>query len=123
MHNLGRRHRAGCTCNLSAFVEKDHRRDPLNAEPRGNRLLSVGIELDQPHLRLQFTSRCLIGRRHHAAWSAPRCPDIDENWDGAARDLAVEDLGSDILRMPGENLGLAFPAFGVDGLDATVASD
>jgi hypothetical protein len=47
--------------------------------------------------------------------SAPRCPDIDENWDGAARDLAVEDLGSDILRMPGENLGLAFPAFCVDG--------
>jgi hypothetical protein len=58
-HYLGRRHRAGRACNLSAYVEKDHRRDPLNAEPRGNRLLSVGIELDQPHLRLQFMSSCL----------------------------------------------------------------
>ena len=50
--------------------------DPLNAESRCDGLLGVRIELNQPHLRLEFTSSCLIGRRHHAARSAPRCPDI-----------------------------------------------
>ena len=44
-----------------------------------------------------------------------KLPDIHENGYGAARDLAFEDFCSDIIRMPGENLGLAFPAFCVDG--------
>jgi uncharacterized protein DUF3141 len=95
----------------AGFVEEDHRRHPLNSKPRGDCLLSVGIELDQPRLRLQFTSSCLTGRRHHAAWSALGCLDIDENRHGAARDLAVEDLCTDILRMPGETLVLRFPHF------------
>ena len=38
-----------------------------------------------------------------------RAPRHDENRDGAARDLAVEDLCIDILRMPGKTLALHFP--------------
>ncbi len=91
------------------LLEREHRRDTLNAEPRGYRQLTVGIELDQPPLRIQLTNSCLITRRNHTTWSAPRYLAIDENQDGAADDLAANIIAAISSGCPAKTLALHLP--------------
>ena len=64
--------------------------------------LFFGIELQQAKPRFEFGGGALVSRRHGTARPAPRSPEIDENRNIVAADLALERRGIDRDRFPGE---------------------
>ena len=65
--------------NLTAAHEQYHRRNALNAIARRHARLGFGIELGQPHPRLQPRRSRIELRRHLQARPAPARPEIDQH--------------------------------------------
>jgi len=75
---------------LAAVVEDDQRRNAADAIAAGDVGGGFGVELGQPHSRLEFTGGARELRRHHATWPTPRGPEIDDDWNVAPAGMAVE---------------------------------
>ena len=75
-------------------------------------LRGFGVELRQPHPRLQL-GRCLreVGR-HHPARAAPRGPEIDHDRNVVFAGVAIEIGRRQLGRLPYEELPLAMAADG-----------
>ena len=56
----------------------------------GDRRLLVGVHLRKADLMLEAARRFFEVRRHRAARTAPRCPEVDDHRQIAARDVLVE---------------------------------
>ncbi len=60
------------------FVKHGERRDATYPVLRGDDRIRVRVELDEFYLARVFGRKLLHDRRHHAAGTAPRCPEINE---------------------------------------------
>ena len=94
-------HRPGLSGDLAATPEQDQRRNRLNAVAPGNTLLSFGIDLQEPDMRLQLRSGRLERRRHGAARSAPARPEIDEDGQASPAHMPIE---GGLIRLDGPPL-------------------
>ena len=56
----------------------------------GYALRLLRIELAKAHGRFEFAGRPVERRRHHAAWSAPRGPEVHDDRNGGVADDPVE---------------------------------
>ena len=89
-HNVLRAHGARLTCNLMSPSEQNQGWNAANTELRGQVGLSLGIHLRQPDPGFELVRRLLELWRHHLARPAPRCPEIDQQWQVAALHVARE---------------------------------
>src|SRR6266850_6784301 len=61
----------------------------LDLMQRGHPRVLVDVELDDLELPPPLLRRLIEHRRHRAAGAAPRCPEVDQDRDGAVLDLAL----------------------------------
>jgi len=70
--------------------ERDDRRNAAYIEmPCGDRVF-VGVNFCKAHMRFKPRSSTFKMRRHHLAWSAPLCPEINDDGNAAALDMRGE---------------------------------
>ena len=114
-HDVGRAHSAGLTRDFAAASKQRQRRDAANVETRAEILLRLGVDLGQPHRRLQLRGCLLKGGRHLATRATPRRPEIDQNRYVVSGDMAVERRFVQRHRMRIEQWFMAFAAVGCIG--------
>src|SRR5580700_5907952 len=84
---------AGVLLRDLAVIEYDQRRDAADAVASGDRRLLVDIDFGETDARLEFLCGALEDRRHRAARTAPRRPEIDDHRHVVALDVLVEVRG------------------------------
>ncbi len=89
-HNVLRAHGARLTPDLPPTLEQGERRNAANTELGGQVGFCLGIDLGQPDPGFELARRLLELRGHHLARPAPRCPEIDQQWQVAALHVARE---------------------------------
>lgn len=87
-HNVLRAHGARLTCNLMSPSEQNQGWNAADTELRGQVGFCLGIDLGQPDPGFELARRLLELRGHHLARPAPRCPEIDQQWQVAALHVA-----------------------------------
>lgn len=115
LHDLLRVHSSRPTSNLASRLEQYHGWDTRDSELRC---------CQRGYLRIQFRENDL-GRKeycclckcwgHHATWTAPRCPKIDEDWHLRSRDELRKRFVRQVDRMYREQLLFALAANGFVG--------
>ena len=74
---------------LTAF-EEDEGRNAHDVECAGNIDVFIHVDLHELHLARVFLVEFLKDRIHRLAWSAPRCPEIDEHGNGRFQDFFLK---------------------------------
>lgn len=114
-NNVGGAHGSRLTCNLAAIPENDHRRDTPDTVLRGDVLFGVRVQFDESGTGSKL-GRCLRKRgRHHLAWPAPGCPEVDDHRDVVARNVSTKIGASQLRRMRREQRLSALAANGILG--------
>jgi len=87
-----------------AAVEQDRGRDREDVVPRGGEGVLVDVQLRELDLSARVCLELLEDRLDCAAGSAPRRPEVEDDWHVALKDVAVEGRVGDLehgLRVAG----------------------
>ena len=114
-HDVGRAHRTRLPRDFAATSKQRQRRDAADVETRTEVFLRLGIDLRQPHRRLQLPGCLLKGGGHLATWAAPRRPEIDQNRYVVSGNVAVERSFVQRHRMRAKQGFMALAAVGCIG--------
>src|SRR5689334_5658036 len=101
--DTARVHRAGVARELAAAVHQQQGGDARDAEARGEGRGGIGVELEQPDLRLELLRRALEHGGHRAARTAPWRPYVDQQRNVAVGDVTRESLLVDFDGVAGED--------------------
>jgi hypothetical protein len=88
-------------------------RDAADAVTGRDRLLFLGVELEESVIRFQLGRGAFVGWCHGTAWSAPWSPEINEHRNVIAREVALKAFATGGNRLSGEQLLVTAPAFGL----------
>ena len=108
--DVGGGHRARLSRELATADEQRQRGNAANAEALAQCRFGLGVDLRQPHARLQLHGGLLELRRHHPAGPTPRCPEVDQQWQAAAPGMHVEMRRIQRYRVPVEQRAVALAA-------------
>lgn len=112
-NDVGGAHGSRLTCNLAAILKNDHRRDAPDTMLCGDVLFGVRVEFDESGTGGKL-GRCLLERgRHHLAWPAPGCPEVDDHRDVVTRNVSLKSGASQLRRMRREQRLSALAADGI----------
>src|SRR5262245_60683349 len=100
--DIGGAHRAGLSRGFASTLAERKPRNAADARTGPPRPHPPGVDLDEPHVRLQARGRLLEAGGHLAAGSAPRRPEIHQHRDLVARDVAIEGSLVERRRVAGE---------------------
>ncbi|CAI8790913.1 protein of unknown function [Methylocaldum szegediense] len=90
VHDVARAHGSGLAGHFPAVVEQDQRGNAANAEARSENRFFLGVGFGEAEARFQLARRFFERRRHHAAGTAPGCPEINQQRNIAACGKEVE---------------------------------
>jgi hypothetical protein len=95
-----------------AAVENGKGRNRSDLEALGQLGVRIGIDLEDQRAAGEVLRRLLHLRRDHAAWSAPRRPEVDHDRDGRVGDRGIERRGVCHIDRVGimRQRGATFPA-------------
>lgn len=113
--NLISGHGSRLSGNLFAMMKENHGGNGLDGELAGQDLFRFGIDLGQADMGFKEAGGLVKGRGHHFTGPAPGRPEIDEDRDVIAADVAREKGACQINRGAGEKGLGAFAAFGAIG--------
>lgn len=108
-------HGSGGLSNRVPFAEQHERRNASDAESGHELLLLVGIHLEQSEVGFQVGRGTLLGGSHGQAWPAPRCPEVHNDANVAAGNLAFKRIAICRHGPAREQRLMACPALGPQG--------
>lgn len=85
--------------DFPALFENDQCRNAAYTVAGGKALFLFGVEFGQAYMGFQLRGGLCEGRRHHLARAAPGSPEIHDDRNIAAADMAIEAVGVQLQRM------------------------
>ena len=112
-YNAARVARPSAPGDFLATQKQHESRNAANPVARRQRLLLLGVDLQEPVIGFELGGRSLVSGRHGKARAAPGSPEIYDHRNVVARDVALEGYGIGRDRFPREQLLVAGATLGL----------
>lgn len=102
--------RTALACDFASCLEDGERRNAADSETGGQRLLDFRVDLDKANPWFKCAGCLMEGGSHHPARATPRRPEVDNDGQAAALEMAIQAPGVQFDRFAGEKRALALAA-------------